>query len=414
MPSCTTSAGARSRSSPRSAPGSPASCTTSSPTTSASWCSRPARPRQVLDADPERVREPLLTIEATGRQAIGEMRRLLGHPARRTRTTRRAPPQPGLGRPRRARRREPRRRRRRRRRGQRRAGARSRPGVDLAAYRIVQEALTNVRKHAGDGAAARVAVHFGESDVDARGHRRRPRRRPRAATATPATGSSACASARRSTAATLEAEPRPDGGFRVARPAPGRRGAARVIRVLVADDQALVRGGVRMIVEAQPDMEVAGEAADGAEAVELARRTRPDVVLMDIRMPGRRRHRGRPPAARATRRSTPRCSSSRRSTRTSSSTRRCARAPAGFLLKSAPPEQLVPAIRTVAAGEALLAPGDHPPDDRGVRPAPAPGRRARRAAARAHRARGRGARAHRPRAHRTPRSPRTSSSATAP
>ena len=59
-----------------------------------------------------------------------------------------------------------------------------------------------------------------------------------------------------------------------------------MIRVLIADDQALVRGGFRLIVDAQPDMEVVGEAADGAEAVELALQFTPDVVLMDIRMPG--------------------------------------------------------------------------------------------------------------------------------
>ena len=58
-----------------------------------------------------------------------------------------------------------------------------------------------------------------------------------------------------------------------------------MIRVLLADDQALVRGGFRSILEGQPDMEVVGEAADGAEAVELALAGRPDVVVMDIRMP---------------------------------------------------------------------------------------------------------------------------------
>ena len=59
------------------------------------------------------------------------------------------------------------------------------------------------------------------------------------------------------------------------------------IRVLIADDQAMIRGGLRLILENQPDIIVAGEAADGTEAIRLARQLRPDVCLVDIRMPGR-------------------------------------------------------------------------------------------------------------------------------
>ena len=58
-----------------------------------------------------------------------------------------------------------------------------------------------------------------------------------------------------------------------------------LVRVLIADDQALVRAGFKMILDAEDDLDVVGEAADGAEAVDLARRLKPDVVLMDIRMP---------------------------------------------------------------------------------------------------------------------------------
>jgi len=128
-----------------------------------------------------------------------------------------------------------------------------------------------------------------------------------------------------------------------------------MIRVLIADDEALVRSGVRMILEAQGDMEVTGEAQDGRVALELARRDRPDVVLMDIRMPRidgieATRHlvdqHARPPrvlvlttfdldeyvydAMRA--------------------------GASGFLLKSARPQELLDAVRGAIAGDTLLAP----------------------------------------------------------
>jgi DNA-binding NarL/FixJ family response regulator len=127
------------------------------------------------------------------------------------------------------------------------------------------------------------------------------------------------------------------------------------LRVVVADDQALIRAGFRMILEAEPDLEVVGEAGTGVEAVEVVEGTHPDVVLMDVRMPeldgiAATRHlcqdRQDPPrvlilttfdldeyvydALRA--------------------------GASGFLLKEAPPEQLLAAVRTVAAGDALLAP----------------------------------------------------------
>ena len=70
------------------------------------------------------------------------------------------------------------------------------------------------------------------------------------------------------------------------------------VRVLIVDDQSLVRAGFRMILDAETDIEVVGEAADGLEAVIAARDTEPDVILMDVRMPERRRPRSDPAAAR--------------------------------------------------------------------------------------------------------------------
>jgi DNA-binding NarL/FixJ family response regulator len=129
------------------------------------------------------------------------------------------------------------------------------------------------------------------------------------------------------------------------------------VRVAIADDHALVRAGFRALIEAEPGLEVAGEAADGAAAIELARTAKPDVILMDIRMPGTDgvaatvqitsgEAAGPPPrvlilttfdldeyvyaALRA--------------------------GASGFLLKDTPPAELLAAIRIIAAGDALLAP----------------------------------------------------------
>jgi len=127
-----------------------------------------------------------------------------------------------------------------------------------------------------------------------------------------------------------------------------------VITVLLADDQALVRAGFRLIVELEPGMEVVGEAADGREAVELARELRPDVVLMDIRMPGL-------DGIEATRRLAQAGSSARVLVLTTFDldeyVYEALRAGAsGFVLKDDPPEQLLGAIRIVAGGDALLSP----------------------------------------------------------
>src|SRR5207248_606130 len=140
--------------------------------------------------------------------------------------------------------------------------------------------------------------------------------------------------------------------LRCPRTAPVRR--RDVIRVLIADDQELVRTGFRVVLDAEPDLEVVGEAADGLAALEAAEALRPDVLLMDIRMPNL-------DGIEATRR----IAASEGSPRILILTTfdlddyvyEALRAGAsGFLLKDARAEDLRHAVRMVAAGEALLSP----------------------------------------------------------
>jgi DNA-binding NarL/FixJ family response regulator len=129
-----------------------------------------------------------------------------------------------------------------------------------------------------------------------------------------------------------------------------------VIRVVVVDDQALVRTGFRMILDAEPDLEVVGEAGDGIEAVERFRQVRPDVVLMDVRMPRMdgveaTRHLAGPGVADPARVLV--LTTFDLDEHVYDALRAGA---SGFLLKDVPPEDLVAAVRVVAGGDALLAP----------------------------------------------------------
>jgi DNA-binding NarL/FixJ family response regulator len=133
---------------------------------------------------------------------------------------------------------------------------------------------------------------------------------------------------------------------------------ASPIRVLVADDQELVRTGFRLILETEDDITVVGQAADGVEAVDLARRHGPDVVLMDVRMPTL-------DGIEATARLVGPDASPPAPVRVLMLTTfdmddyvyaALRNGASGFLLKDTPPEDLVRAIRVVAAGDALLAP----------------------------------------------------------
>jgi DNA-binding NarL/FixJ family response regulator len=127
------------------------------------------------------------------------------------------------------------------------------------------------------------------------------------------------------------------------------------IGILIADDQALVRAGFRMILEAEQDMRVLAEAKDGEEAVQAARRSQPEIVLMDIRMP-------KMDGLEATRRI---IAASRQPPRVLMLTTfdldeyvfdALHAGASGFLLKDVPPEQLVAGIRVVAEGDSLLSP----------------------------------------------------------
>ncbi|WP_217182924.1 response regulator transcription factor [Streptomyces sp. AC495_CC817] len=126
-----------------------------------------------------------------------------------------------------------------------------------------------------------------------------------------------------------------------------------MIRVVLVDDQALFRAGIRMLIASQPDLDVVGEAGDGREAIDVVGRTRPDVVLMDIRMPvmdgltATAEILARPEAPRVVMLTT--------FDLDEAAARAIRQGASGFLLKDADPEFLLAAIRTVHAGSSVIA-----------------------------------------------------------
>ena len=125
------------------------------------------------------------------------------------------------------------------------------------------------------------------------------------------------------------------------------------IRVVLVDDQALFRAGIRMVIDSQPDLTVVGEAADGREGIEVVRTTRPDVVLMDVRMPVMD---GLAATAEILRQpEPPRVVVLTTFDLDEAAARAIQQGASGFLLKDSEPESLLSAVRTVHAGSAVIA-----------------------------------------------------------
>ena len=304
--------------------------------------------RTIVDRDPTAAKAAIEQVERTGRDGLVEMRRLIGVLTSDGAGDR--APQPGLG-----------------------AldelvatmrstglavevvrAGEERPlaaGPDLTAYRVIQEALTNVLKHAGP-AHARVTLGYEDARlvIEVEDDGIGP-----SANDDPGHGLVGMRERIGLYGGVLETGVRRGGGFAVHAEIPTRTGRIVVtIRVVIADDQALMRGGFRMILDAEEDIQVVGEAIDGADAIRAFARERPDVVVMDVRMPSM-------DGIEATRRITAKDGTAKVLILTTFDLDEyvydALRAGAsGFLLKDRPPEELVAAVRIVAAGDALLSP----------------------------------------------------------
>ena len=314
--------------------------------------------RSVLATDPERARTALQQVEETGRQTLAEMRHLVGilrvdegadrQPLPRLDRLPALVDEARAARPRRST-----------------CGSRAQPvelpaGLELAAYRLIQEALTNVRKHAPTSTRRRSCLGYEPDRLRIEVTQRRRDRQASCAIAAPARAglgprpdrdAGAGAALRRPDAGRTDAHPAASGSRRSSRVA---RGVDMTIDLVIVDDQPLARAGLRMILESQPDLRIVGEGSDGAEAVGLVRRLRPNVAILDVRMP-------RMDGLEATRRIVAIEPATRILILTTFDLDEYAfealRAGAsGFLLKDAPAEDIVHAVHAVARGDATLAP----------------------------------------------------------
>ena len=229
------------------------------------------------------------------------------------------------------------------------------PGVDLVAYRVIEAALRTAADRTSAAALVTIRYTPHELELDIRGDGAMPDldaeprgdRAARRAVRRRACGPGAAA----------------DGGFALRARLPlGQRRPGMTIAILIADDQALVRTGFRMILETDPGLRVVAEANDGAQAVEAARRSRPDIVLMDIRMPGM-------DGLEATRRIIAAQDPPRVLMLTTFDLDEyvfdaLVAGASGFLLKDVAPEQLLAGIRIDRPGRLAARPVGHPPADR--------------------------------------------------